>query len=43
MASNYGWDEMDVLAFLRCQKAPSKKMLRKLSVSLEEMRRILDR
>ncbi|HKO20278.1 MAG TPA: hypothetical protein VJU82_15485 [Acidobacteriaceae bacterium] len=46
MASKYGWDETDVLAFLRCQKAPSKKMLRDISkeleVSSEQLHRILD-
>lgn len=27
LAAKYDWDSEDVLAFLRCQKAPSKRML----------------
>ena len=45
MAERHGWKQDAVLAFLQCQKEPSKKMLRdlakELDVSVEELQRIL--
>lgn len=47
LAVRYDWDEGDVLAFLRCQRVPPKKMLRdlgrELEVSLPDLERILKR
>lgn len=47
MGEEYGWDPMEVLAFLRCEKHPSKKMLRELAreldLSADEMQELLDR
>ena len=47
LAVKYDWDEGDVLAFLRCQRVPSKRMLRdlakELEVSVEDLQRILSR
>ena len=31
LEAKYDWDAGDVQAFLRCQKAPTKRMLRKLA------------
>lgn len=36
MAEKYEWEADDVLAFLRCQKAPSKKMLREMAKELDD-------
>ena len=35
MAQKYNWEAEDVLAFLRCQRRPSMKMLRELCRELE--------
>ena len=47
MAERHNWDPGDVLAFLRCQKAPSRKMLREMAKELEvspsELEHILNR
>jgi len=47
LAAKYDWDARDVLAFLRSQKVPPKKMLRELAEELdmspEDMQRILKR
>ena len=47
MAERYNWTQAEVLAFLRCQREPSRKMLRdlatELDVSAEELQQILDR
>lgn len=46
LAAKYDWDAGDVLAFLRCQKVPPKKLLRELAKELEispqEIQRLLD-
>lgn len=36
LAAKYDWDAGDVLAFLRSQKTPSKRMLRELAEELDE-------
>ena len=36
MAEKYDWNADDVLAFLRCQKTPSKKMLREMARELDD-------
>ena len=47
LAAKHDWDAGDVLAFLRSQRVPPKKMLRELAkeldISPEEMQRILHR
>ena len=47
MAKRNGWSHDEVLAFVRCQKKPSVKMLRELAgeldVTAEELERILKR
>jgi len=47
LSYKYDWRAEDVLAFLRCQKAPSKKMMRQiakeLEISVDDMQRVLDR
>ena len=47
LAAKHDWDAGDVLAFLRSQKVPPRKMLRELAkeldISPEEMQRILNR
>ena len=47
MATRNGWRQEDVLAFVRCEKEPSVKMLRELAgelgVTTEELERILER
>lgn len=47
LAERNGWKQDEVLAFVRCQKHPSVKMLRdlagELGVTMEELQRILDR
>ena len=47
LAVKYDWDERDVMAFLRCQQVPPKKMMRdlarELEVSLPDLEHILKR
>ena len=47
LAVKHGWDERDVMAFLKCQQVPPKKMLREmtkeLEVSVEDLDRALKR
>ena len=47
LAVKYDWNEGDVLAFLRCQRMPPKKMMRELTreleVSVEDLQRVLNR
>lgn len=38
MAAKYDWKAEDVMSLLRCQKAPSKKMLRELAKELDVSR-----
>jgi len=47
MAERNGWRQDEVLAFVRCEKQPSVKMLRdlafELGVTTQELERILKR
>lgn len=47
MAERNKWTQAEVLAFLRCEREPSRKMLRELAkeldVSVEELQQILKR
>lgn len=47
MAERHGWKQSEVLAFVRCQREPSKKMLKELAIALdvspEELQAILER
>ena len=47
MAERHGWTQEEVLAFLHCEREPSKKMLRELAreldVTTEELHKILER
>ena len=36
MADKHNWNADDVLAFLRCQKTPSKRMLREMAKELDD-------
>jgi hypothetical protein len=35
LAEHYGWEQEDVLAFLRSEREPSKKMLREMAAALD--------
>ncbi|HKR28138.1 MAG TPA: hypothetical protein VJS11_11815 [Acidobacteriaceae bacterium] len=47
MAERHGWKRDEVLAFVRCQKQPSKTMLwelaNELDIPAEELQKILER
>ena len=46
MAERHGWKQDEVLAFLHCQKEPSRQMLRELAFELgvpaDELQKILE-